>query len=134
MAAALRQGRLLSAVSRGLAAITLLWWILRQVHGHDISAVWTTLVIVSLIGAVIQLYWAIRVGLDAELLTALAQRPWQTAAHDLDASLAALGLRAAPGIERGWGERWRGMRTMLVRQSLCVVLQVIGVAAAGWVV
>lgn len=142
MAAVLRQGRTLDATSRGIAGLTLLWWILRQLLGQDISPTWTAVIVIGLVFAVLQLYWAIRVGLDAELLSALAQRDWATAARDLDASLAALGLRSptesgaelgSESSDRDWNDRWRGARAMLVRQGLCVVAQLLLLVAAGWV-
>lgn len=135
MAAVLRWGRTLDGVSRGLATLTLLWWILRQVHGQDASPVWTSVIALGLVLALMQLYWAMRVGLDAELLTALGQRKTEDSARDLDASLVAVGLRSAMNIdrERGWHDRWRAMRGMLLRQLLCVFAQLAALVAAGWV-
>ena len=133
MASVLRQGRTLDSVSRSIAALTLLWWILRQALAQNPSGAWTILIVAALGFAALQLYWALRVGLDAELLSAVAQQPWERAARDLDASLAATGLRATTHAERSWDDRWRGMRRMLVRQGLCVVAQLVLLAAAGWV-
>jgi len=134
MAAALRQGRLLNAASLGIGALTVLWWILRQVHGHDAGILWTCLVALGVAVALVQFYWALRVGLDAELLAAVGASAPDAAARDLDSSLVAVGLRSSAWLvsARGWDDRWRAMRRILLRQALCIPVQLALLAAAGW--
>lgn len=128
MALLLRQGRRLHGVSMGLAALAAAWLVLQAVVPAA-DALVLALLACSLLVAGAQLYCAIRVDFDADLLDALAAGSEADPAGTLDASLQALGLRRATQA-RGWSERWQGARGWMRRQAACVVLQGILLVAA----
>lgn len=128
MALLLRQGRRLHGVSMGLAALAAAWLVL-QTLVPAADALTLALLAASLPAAGAQLYCAIRVDFDADLLEALAARHDPDPAATLDSSLAALGL-GRPADGRGWTDRWRGARRWVRRQAACLALQGLLLVAA----
>lgn len=128
MAALLRQGRRLHGASMGLAGLAAAWLVLQTVVPAA-DALVPALLGTSLLVAAAQLYCAIRVDFDAELLAALSAGKEEDPAQALDASLQALGLRPA-GPVRGWNARWQGARRWMRRQAMLLALQGLLLAAA----
>ncbi|MGH8028321.1 MAG: hypothetical protein ACREO3_00150 [Arenimonas sp.] len=138
MAALLRQGRKVFAVSIGLLGLAALWLLLDTLFMVQALS-WPGMVLagLSLVIGVIQLRLAMRVDFDAGLVDGLAGYahllPDDSATRRvsadaelgalLDRSLEALDLRdlARPGED--WATRWRGMRRLLRLQFACVGLQ-----------
>lgn len=142
----LRQGRRLHGVSLLLLAIAAAWlvWAVVSPAGTlglvDGAALW-----LSVVAAVAQLYHALRVDLDADLLLALADQPapgtdgdadpglgHEAAAALLDDSLQALGLLGSKRRDRDWATRWQAVRRFFFRQSTCLALQA-GLLVLAWV-
>ena len=128
MASLLRQGRRLHGVSMGLAALAAAWLVLLTVVPAA-DALVPALLAISLLAAGAQLYSAIRVDFDAELLAALSAGTEEDPAEALDASLQALGLRPA-GTSRDWNARWHGARGWMRRQAMLLALQGLLLVAA----
>lgn len=128
MASLLRQGRRLHGVSMGLAALAAAWLVLQTVV-PTADALVLVLLAASLLAAASQLYCAIRVDFDADLLASLSAGNEKDPAQALDASLHALGLRPA-GDARGWNERWHGARGWMLRQAALLALQGLLLVAA----
>ncbi|MBN6152606.1 hypothetical protein JR065_19925 [Xanthomonas sp. AmX2] len=135
MAALLRQGRPLDRLSALLLVVALLlaaWF----AGGERAAAV---LCLLSVPAALLQGYWAARVGLDLSLLDAvLEETDIDQAGSDLDAALHRLGLLPRLPPARDWSARWRGMRRLLrwqlasvALQSLLVLLAVLAALIAG---
>ncbi|PPU06571.1 hypothetical protein [Xanthomonas arboricola] len=95
----------------------------------------------SIVTGLIQRYWALRVGLDVDLLESVIAHverrggSEEDAAQQLDAALYAVGLLARLPPVRDWSSRWAGMRRLLRRQVLCLAVQALalGAALALWV-
>lgn len=119
----LRQGRLPAALSLGLLLVALL--LLGIQPGVAMFA--AGLLLLSVVAAVLQAYYAVRVHLDASLLQLLQQegRQDEDAALRVDQALHTAGLRRldAQAPIRGWDARWLGMRRLLVRQYVATLLQ-----------
>ena len=126
MAALLRQGRILLALSLALLVVALMAMLL-----VDGTRLWPWAG--SLMVALMQAYYAMRVGLDAHLFDALARDcDAASAGTRLDAALLATGLRHTAAPDRAWPSRFAGARGLLVRQATCLVLQAAALAWACW--
>lgn len=129
----LRQGRLPAALSLGLLLVALLLLGLAPAPGRVSQALW----LASVLGGLVQGYYAWRLRLDAGLLQLLQDQGLggEAAARWLDEQLQASGLRRAPAAAatRGWERRWAGMRRLLLRQQLACALQLAALLLAlGW--
>lgn len=126
MAALLRQGRVLLALSLVLLAAALLAGLLLD---ETRTGPW----LASLVAALAQAWYAMRVDLDARLFDALSRDAnAATAAGRLDAALLVTGLRRAAGPDRSWSSRFAGARGLLLRQAACLALQAAALAWACW--
>lgn len=124
MAALLRQGRVLLLLSLVLLACALL----AKALSLDMRF-WPWLV--SLIAALVQAYYAMRVGLDAQLFDALSRdADPATARARLDAALQATGLRRDTTTDRSWASRFAGARGLLLRQVVCVAIQAVALVGS----
>lgn len=129
MALLLAQGRHLRAASLVVLAVALLGLVLPGA-GQRAPLPWALLL--SVAAGALQLYYALRVSYDAQLLAALAARyPHDQAAPRLDASLIALGLLPRERAGRDWPARWRGARALLRNQALCLLAQLAMLVAAS---
>lgn len=142
MGLVLRQGRKLNAVSWLLLALAAAWLVLdaalsrAALGGIAVAGLW-----LSLAAGALQLFYAMRVDFDADLLLALADKyegdkDLRAAADTLDRSLQSLGLLNAAKAGREWPARWRGACRVLVWQALCLLLQaaflvLVGLVARG---
>lgn len=123
-AALLRQGRLLDQLSSGLSLLAaggLLF------GGAWLSASSGWLCATILLGGLVQKYYALRAGFDAELFAALDGM----SLPELDQTLASLGLRPASAETRGLAERCRGALRLLRRQLLWLLAQVVLLVIVG---
>lgn len=126
----LRQGRLPAALSLGLLLVALLLLGLAPAPGRVSQALW----LASVLGGLVQGYYAWRLRLDAGLLQDQGLGG-EAAARWLDEQLQASGLRpaAAAAATCGWELRWAGMRRLLLRQHLACALQLATLLLAlGW--
>lgn len=122
----LRRGRTLHALSVVLTlAAVLLLGAAFALGGEGAlrtpSTMW--LLAASVVCGLVQLYYALRTGFDADLLEAVAGLDPALAAASIDAGLQALGLLPAGKAGRGWDARLRGARGLLLRQMLATLLQ-----------
>src|SRR5690606_34055389 len=80
-----------------------------------------------LIVGVAEKYWALRVALDAELFQRLAEAGEQldSQTRALDQALQHLGLQNAQHSGRAWNQRCQGALSLLRRQALCLLLQIV---------
>lgn len=129
MGLVLRQGRKLNAVSWLLLVLAAAWLVLEAalspgaLSGLAVTGLW-----LSLAAGALQLFYAMRVDFDADLLVALADqypgdKDLRAAADTLDGSLQSLGLINDAKAGREWPERWRGARRVLLWQALFLLLQ-----------
>ncbi len=125
----LRRGRLLHGFSLVLTATAvLLLGAIGLLEPRMLPATW--LLSASIACGLVQLYCALRVDFDADLLDMVAGQDPQAAAAGLDASLQALGLQAADKVGRDWPARLRGARVLLLRQGLALLAQLALLLAA----
>lgn len=127
MGALLRQGRLLAALSLLLLAVSLLAVLFVPVV---VKAAQVGLVVLA---ASLQLYYAMRVDLDARLFEALARdgEP-KTASTRLDAALRNIGLLRGEVPDRPWPRRFAGARGLLLKQAGCIAVQALALAWLCW--
>ena len=125
----LLQGRQIDKVSRLLLVLTLLTLIVAPHLTKSPSVVASALLSASLLASLVQLYFAIRIGFDAELMLALADRVEReqcdaaSARDALDAMLQALALQSPAQSGRNWATRWQGMGNMMRAQAACLLVQ-----------
>ncbi|MXV06783.1 MULTISPECIES: hypothetical protein [unclassified Xanthomonas] len=128
MAAVLRQGAPLDRLSQVVLATALLLVAWYAGTGAVLAA---ALCGCSALAGLLQRYWAARVGLDADLLEAvLAEADPARAGADLDAVLHRLGLLCTLPPPRDWLARWQGMRRLLRRQLIALVVQLLALVLA----
>lgn len=127
MAALLRQGRTLAAVSWLLAAAALGILFLSLGLAPTCAAA-----ALSLLAGIVQAYYALRVGFDHALLEGIAASQGDASPEPLDAALHALGLRPASSTPRNWASRWQGMRALLRGQLLALAVQALLLLGALW--
>ncbi|MEH6415798.1 hypothetical protein [Pseudomonas sp. CGJS7] len=128
MAALLAQGRWLCVASLTLWASGLFGLALSTaVPGSQFA-----LLMLSLAAGLLQLYYAVRVDFDARLLRALAETGGSgaDAAQRLDAALRSMGLLKAGREGRDWASRWRGARSLLLRQGFSLIVQFVALIGA----
>ena len=136
MAAMLRQGRSLNAMSR-LAMALPASWLLLQATGHAPTIAYVQIpLLVSLLLGLTQMYFAIRVDIDARLLRELARAAGlgggdlAPATAELDYAFQAQGLLASDKPVADWPQRLSGARRLWQRQILALVLQLAALAVA----
>jgi uncharacterized membrane protein len=80
-----------------------------------------------LIVGVAEKYWALRVALDAELFQRLAEAGEQldSQTRALDQALQHLGLQNSQPSGRAWNQRGQGALSLLRKQALCLLLQIV---------
>ncbi len=120
VAALLRRGRGLDLLSQALTLLAVAFGLVFKGH----------LILCLLLAAVVllglwQLYWALRVGLDAELFELMASQAQQLSERTeaMDQALVALGFQPAERAGRPWPERQRGALRLLRYQALLVGVQ-----------
>lgn len=128
-AALLRQGSAFNALSRGMLLLAVGSLLLVSSGLAAASAVALAALVVSLLAGLLQIYFALRVGLDADLLCAVARASrggggdLGPATLALDAALHAHGLRSADRPVRDWPQRLAGARRLWRRQILALLVQ-----------
>ncbi len=134
VAALLRQGRPFDALSRGLLLLATAWLVLLASGIAKPHAAVAAALLASLLLALLQRYFALRVDLDARLLRVVAG---QSAATDLATATAALdealvgqGMLPRERAGRAWPERLAGARRLWRRQLAALLLQSLALAAA----
>jgi hypothetical protein len=131
-AALLDQGRLVDGLSRLVTAAALVGLLLGPIFGHPPLVAVAALALVALAGAV-ELYFAIRVGLDAALFRRLAAEAGAPGFADLDAVLVRLALMPQGKTGRPPADRALGAKHLLVCQGLALIVQ-LGLALVAGIV
>ena len=126
VAALLRRGRGLDLLSNALTLLALAYG-LAPLLGAPPSAASGTLCGLLVMLGLAQKYWALRVALDAELFTRLAEDLGRLVSRttELDQALLQLGLQKAAPATRGWEERCRGALRLLRLQAAWLVAQLL---------
>lgn len=142
MARLLRQGRRLNALSWLLLALAGAWLVISANGQGALAGASLAWLLVSVTAGLLQLYHAIRVDFDADLLEALAEdgdAPGnadndiaEASARTLDASLQSLGLQPPSAGGRDWRARWQGARRLLLWQCAWLLVQLWAVGLALW--
>lgn len=127
MAAMLAQARVPALVSALLAAAALLLLCL-PMPGVPVAGV----ALLSLLAALAQAYYAVRIGFDRGVLQGLLVEHPDGATAPLDDALHALGLRQRPAVNRDWPARWQGMRGLLRAQLLWLFVQALLLGTTLW--
>lgn len=127
MAAMLAQARVPALVSALLAAAALLLLCL-PMPGVPVAGA----ALLSLLAALAQGYYAVRIGFDRGVLQALLVEHPDGATAPLDDALHALGLRQRPAVNRDWPARWQGMRGLLRAQLLWLFVQALLLGTTLW--
>ncbi|MDR0481440.1 MAG: hypothetical protein LBG66_06095 [Gallionellaceae bacterium] len=130
MLALLQQARAPARLSLGLLLAALLLLGLQP----QLTMTGASLLLFSIAAGLAQTYFALRVNLDRALLRMLLDEglSGDAAARRVDQALEASKLRAPASTTepRGWDSRWQGMRRLLLRQTLCVFLQLLVLLSA----
>lgn len=135
VAALLRRGRSLDHLSSALSLVAVVFglapWLGVQAS-LGLALICTSLLIAGLA----EKYWALRVALDAELFQRLAEAGEQLEqqTHALDQALQNLGLQNAQQAGRSWSLRCQGALSLLRKQALCLLLQVVIVVFGFFIV
>ena len=131
VAGLLRRGRGLDLLSNALTLLALAYG-LTPLLGTPPSATGGVLCGLLVMLGLAQKYWAVRVALDAELFTRLANDAARLAEHttDLDQALQVLGLQPATAQPRDWQERCRGALRLLRLQAAWLIAQLLLALAA----
>ncbi|OLU35130.1 hypothetical protein BVH03_00355 [Pseudomonas sp. PA15(2017)] len=129
IAAMLRRGKALDRVSSAVNLLALVIG-LGPLLGFMALSTGAAVCIALLVCGLIQKYYALRVALDAELFTSLADGPEQLERRtaDLDQALASLGRQVRPA--RSWEQRSQGAVRLLRWQALWLALQLLVALAA----
>lgn len=130
IAGLLRRGRSLDRLSSGLTLLALVIG-LGPLLGFMALTTGAAVCLALLGCGLLQKYYAVRVALDAELFTSLADAPEQLDRRtaELDAALLALGRKATTG-SRSWEDRSRGAVRLLRLQALWFSVQLLVAVAA----
>ncbi|WP_252272352.1 hypothetical protein [Pseudomonas subflava] len=131
VAGLLRRGRGLDLLSNALTLLALAYG-LAPLLGMPYSATGGVLCGLLVMLGLAQKYWAVRVALDAELFTRLANDAAGLADHttDLDQALLQLGLQHAKAPPRDWDDRCRGALRLLRLQAAWLITQLLLALAA----
>lgn len=126
VAGLLRRGRGLDLLSNALTLLALAYG-LAPLLGAPPSAASGILCGLLVMLGLAQKHWAIRVALDAELFTRLADDLGRLVSRttELDQALLQLGLQKAASAPRGWEERCRGALRLLRLQVAWLVAQLL---------
>ncbi len=126
IAALLRRGRNLDHCSSALSLVAVLFGLAPWL-GAPASLTLALICVALLIAGLAEKYWALRVALDAELFQRLAESGEQldSQTHALDQALQNLGLQKAQQNGRAWSLRCQGAFSLLRKQTLCLLLQIV---------
>jgi hypothetical protein len=126
VAALLRRGRSLDHFSTALSLVAVVFGLAPWL-GAQASLILALICAALLIVGVAEKYWALRVALDAELFQRLAEAGEQldSQTRALDQALQHLGLQNAQHSGRAWNQRCQGALSLLRRQALCLLLQIV---------
>lgn len=126
VAALLRRGRGLDLLSNALTLLALAYG-LAPLLGAPPSAASGVLCGLLVMLGLAQKYWALRVALDAELFTRLANDLGRLVSRttELDQALLQLGLQKTVPATRGWEERCRCALRLLRLQAAWLVAQLL---------
>lgn len=134
VAALLRQGRPFDALSRGLLLLATAWLVLLATGIAKPGLPVVVALLASLLLALLQRYFALRVDLDARLLRVVAGHAattdLATATAALDDALVGQGMLPREHAGRAWPERLAGARRLWRRQLAVLLLQLLAFAAA----
>lgn len=120
-AAYLRQGRALDRVSRGFSLLGA-GGILAATYAS--APLWVSApVLLVLLFGLVQSYFALRAGFDADIFGHLAGNAFSTT--NFDGAMKRLGLFAQDRPSRPMSERARGAMTLVRRQAIFLALQVL---------
>ncbi|MFO2465443.1 hypothetical protein OOJ96_16205 [Pseudomonas sp. 15FMM2] len=122
VASLLRRGRSLDQLSTGLTLLGVLFGLL-QLLISSITLICLLLSLWMIILGLLQKYWALRVGFDADLFTLMAHQMERTS--ELDQTLQTLGLQSPNRASRPWTERRRGALKLLRKQAYLLGAQVL---------
>lgn len=122
--ALLRQYKLLHGFSliMTVTGIVVLFFI---ALGHDTSRFWNAAVVLIIFAGVVELYFALRLAFDVELLRAMVSgdEDIDQVLSRLDRSLLRLKLMPAGKAERNLNQRLAGCFSLFRRQALCCGIQ-----------
>ncbi|EZH81353.1 hypothetical protein AU05_11130 [Ectopseudomonas composti] len=135
VAALLRRGRSLDHCSSALSLVAVLFGLFPWL-GAPPSLPLALLCAALLSAGLVEKYWALRVALDAELFQRLAEAGDQldSQTHALDQALQNLGLQNAQQAGRAWDLRCRGALSLLRKQALYLLLQIVIVTLGFFIV
>lgn len=125
IACLLARGRQLERLSDGITLLALACSV-APLFGAALTPLTKALCITLLLLGLAHKYWAVRVALDAELFARLAASsdlPADTQA--LDRALFDLRLKPSASDSRDWPARSQAALSLLRRQGLCLLLQVL---------
>lgn len=129
-AALLDQGRTVDRLSRTLTASALIGMVVYPAAAGPLPLPLAATAVGVALAGFAELYLAIRVGFDAALFHRLATAPEPPDFGDIDRALTELGLLPRDGRDRPAGARIAGAKTLMQRQLLALVVQVL-ISAAG---
>lgn len=126
VAALLRRGRALDLLSQALTLLALTFGLAQLLTGA-IVALYSVLVAAVVVAGLWQLYWALRVGLDAELFELMAADAGRLAERTqaLDRALVRLHFQPDERTGRSWPERQQGALRLLRYQASLIAAQVL---------
>ncbi|MDT3376295.1 hypothetical protein ACETRX_10210 [Labrys portucalensis] len=121
----LRQGRALDWISRGLTLLGVLAVVIATYASAPLSV--SGLAVLAVLLGLVQSYFALRAGFDAEIFGHLAGNAFSTT--NFDGAMKRLGLFAEDRASRPMSERARGAMALVRRQAIFLVLQVASLLA-----
>lgn len=135
VAALLRRGRSLDHCSSALSLVAVVFGLAPWL-GAAASLILALICAALLSAGLAEKYWALRVALDAELFQRLAEAGDQldSQTHALDQALQNLGLQNAQQAGRAWDLRCRGALSLLRKQALYLLLQIVIVVLGFFIV
>lgn len=131
--AVLDQGRRLNALSRSVTWVALLTGTVGALLGGGPALSFASLAVVAVIAGLVELWFAARVDLDAQLFRHLGEeaRAGRLDLASFDAGMHLAGLMRAPTATRGVAERLAGARRLLGWQAVACMAQLLLMIAAG---
>jgi hypothetical protein len=121
----LRQGKVLDKISRGLTLVGCVAVIAGTYASAPLPI--TGLAVLSVLLGLVQAYFALRAGFDAEIFSHLASGAFS--ATTFDGSMKRLKLIAADRASRPMSDRARGAMGLVRRQAIAIGLQIICILA-----